>query len=251
MSDGGWPDACTSSSGSVSSFGEWSDAEAEQGPVSSTAASCSDSDAWCAALRDGEALVESRNQCPRAASSECRKVPLHGWGDHKSWANRAHQPRVGRKLSCALSAAPADDGNARQIASTLLGVTAVVTSGQGVLVERYLPRLYSTCDLARISSGATRWGLEEGLIKPLPGVDCILYIDAARYDETPMLVECRGQSSFGKLLGTSASAAQPPAGEEGVCEAWHCLLVPLVNQSLIMNMLSFWSPSAGRSGCYL
>ena len=142
-------------------------------------------------------------------------------------------------------AAPADDGNARQIASTLLGVTAVVTSGQGVLVERYLPRLYSTCDLARISSGATRWGLEEGLIKPLPGVDCILYIDAARYDETPMLVECRGQSSFGKLLGTSASAAQPAASEEGV-RGMALPLVPLVNQSQIMNMLSFWSPSAGE-----
>ena len=55
MFDGGWSDACASLSGSVSGFDEWSDAEAEQRPVSSSAASCSESGAWSAALRDGEA----------------------------------------------------------------------------------------------------------------------------------------------------------------------------------------------------
>ena len=61
-------------------------------------------------------------------------------------------------------AAQASDGDARQIASALLGNTAVLTSGQSVLVDAkgttrkmYLLRLYFTCELALISSGAARW----------------------------------------------------------------------------------------------
>ena len=107
----------------------------------------------------------------------------------------------------------------------------------GTARKMCLPRFYSACELALISSRAARWELQEGLTNPLPGVDCILCIDAARYDETPMLVKSRGQSSVGQLLVASASAAQPSASEEGV-RGVALPLVPSVNQTQTMNMLS-------------
>ena len=303
MSDGGCSDACASPSGSFS--GEWSAAEAEQGPVSSPVAACSDSDAWSAACGDGEAAEPEEDAnaplelcpCPgrRRRSRPKKRVddapsskatmgsqvralqpgigaapgvvtePVPASGEltvsEGAIARLRRPPKLGEPHPLITSvqeafvraqAAPSYDEDAHQIARTLLGGTAVATSGQGVLVDAmgstrkmYLPRFYSTCELALISCRATRWELEEGLAKPLPGVECILYIDAARYDETPMLVKSRGQSSFGQLLGTSASAAQPAAGEE-IVRGMALPMVPLVNQSQIMNMLSCQSPFASE-----
>ena len=111
MSDGGLSDACASSSGSFSGFGEWSDAEAEQGPVSSPAASCSDSDARGAALRDGEAadLEEDAN----ASLELCPSPKRHRRGRPKKRVAAAQsskatmaagvpalQQRIGASLQC-------------------------------------------------------------------------------------------------------------------------------------------------------
>ena len=81
------------------------------------------------------------------------------------------------------------------------------------------------------------------MTKPLPGVDCILKIDAARYDETPMLVKSRGQSSCGQMSGASASVAQPAAGEEGL----RGMALPLADREHVVLP----EPVRRRSCCYL
>ena len=150
-------------------------------------------------------------------------------------------------------AAQADDGNARQIESALLGSTAVLTSGHSVLVDAmgttrktFLPRFHSSCELTLISSRAARWELEEGLTKPLPGEDCIFFVDAARYDETPMLVKSRGQSMFGQLLGP---ACQPrnPLQARSARHAIGSFGQPIVHHEHVVLP----EPVRRRRGCYL
>jgi hypothetical protein len=102
------------------------------------------------------------------------------------------------------------DEDAKRIVSALLGTSSLPIASQKVLLgtidtsrKKYLPRARTTLASVFVASREARWELEVALSRPRPAVQCVLYLDAARYDETPMMVRSAGASSTSTSTPTS------------------------------------------------
>ena len=130
---------------------------------------------------------------------------------------------------------PADEG-ARAVALSLLSSapqpmasTVVHADRLGQTRRAFEPREQTAFSAALIASRCARWELEEGMAVPRAGVECLLYIDYNRYDETPMRV---------KTLGGSGTAADAEVG--GKTASGSLALAPLRRD------MALWTPEVGE-----
>ena len=106
-------------------------------------------------------------------------------------------------LHGSLVAGGPEDLEARAVAAGLLGEVAAPVASLRMQAERagsterrFAPRAQTAVASAFVCSRAARWELEQGLARPKVGLSCVLYLDYARYDETPMRVRAAGGSTM-------------------------------------------------------
>ena len=132
------------------------------------------------------------------------------------------------------------DQETLELAQTMLGPLPVRMLSQVAVAEKFsttrkrlLPRQRSVFASAFIAPRAARWNLEKQLRQLAPRVECVAYMDLARYDETPMKVKSAGASS------TAVGLPSAPA-RDGVDRA----IAPTSSQTA-------WSPQMGESAVTL
>ena len=146
-----------------------------------------------------------------------------------------------RTLSGSLVPAGPTDEEARTLALSMLGSAVQPVASATLRAElagvgrfRFAVRQQTALSAALVASRAARWELEEGMATPRPGVECLLYLDYNRYDETPMRVKAPG--------GSSVEAGG--AGQQGGSGKSHAGAVALAPLS---GAVVPWTPQVGES----
>ena len=149
-----------------------------------------------------------------------------------------------RTLSQSLVPGGPVDEDARGVALSLLGSAEQPVAGSTLRADlaglgrfSFATRQQSSVSAALVASRSARWELEEGMALQRPGVECLLYLDYNRYDETPMRVKSAGGSSI------AAGGPVQRAGESGDGKrfAGAVALAPL------SGAMVPWTPDVGES----
>ena len=117
-----------------------------------------------------------------------------------------------REIHSCLGPSTLLEEEASSVAASLLSAVAAPVASMRLQaaatcgsVQAFASRAQTAVATAAVCSRSARWELDEGLAVPRRGATPVLYLDYARYDETPMKVRTAGGSQMQQRPGFEAS----------------------------------------------